>query len=218
MEEGSLRCDANVSVRRRGAEKFGTKAEVKNVNSFRFMSNRKRKSISTAYACARSAIAFSRLVTTRPGTAIGPGAGFAGGEVIFEGRNITKLDRRHMKPVRADMQIIFQDPFGSLNPVKTIRYAIERPIIRHHSPQSGAINRVYELLETVGLTPPQDIANRFPYQLSGGQRQRVAMGRAIIRDVSDRVRELSRSNPPAVQTRRLAPCPPPEPTQLALAI
>ena len=102
------------------------------------------------------------------------------GQILLHGQDVLKTEpRRGSLAYRKAVQMIFQDPFGSLNPLKTIRYAIERPIIRHHNAQSGAINRVYELLETVGLTPPQDIANRFPYQLSGGQRQRVAIARAL---------------------------------------
>src|SRR4051794_16868732 len=102
------------------------------------------------------------------------------GQILLHGQDVLKTEpRRGSQAYRKAVQMIFQDPFGSLNPLKTIRHAIERPIIRHHHPQSGAINRVYELLETVGLTPPQDIANRFPYQLSGGQRQRVAIARAL---------------------------------------
>jgi peptide/nickel transport system ATP-binding protein len=102
------------------------------------------------------------------------------GQILLHGQDVLKTEpRRASLAYRKAVQMIFQDPFGSLNPLKTIGYAIERPMVRHGSLKGSGINAVYELLETVGLTPPQDIANRHPYQLSGGQRQRVAIARAL---------------------------------------
>ena len=81
---------------------------------------------------------------------------------------------------RSQVQMIFQDPFGSLNPVKTIRHHIERPLRIHGIvPRDQVEARVHELLETVGLVPPEHIAAKYPHQLSGGQRQRVAIARAL---------------------------------------
>jgi peptide/nickel transport system ATP-binding protein len=78
------------------------------------------------------------------------------------------------------VQIIFQDPFGSLNPVKTVRHHVERPLRIHRVVPSGQVeDRVHELLRTVGLVPPEDIAAKYPHELSGGQRQRVAIARAL---------------------------------------
>ena len=78
------------------------------------------------------------------------------------------------------MQIIFQDPFGSLNPVKTIRHHVERPLRIHGIVPDDKIDaRVHELLDTVGLVPPEQVAAKYPHQLSGGQRQRVAIARAL---------------------------------------
>ena len=78
------------------------------------------------------------------------------------------------------MQIIFQDPFGSLNPVKTIRHHLERPLRIHGVvPRAQIEERVHELLRTVGLVPPEEIAAKYPHELSGGQRQRVAIARAL---------------------------------------
>jgi peptide/nickel transport system ATP-binding protein len=78
------------------------------------------------------------------------------------------------------VQIIFQDPFGSLNPVKTVRHHIERPLRIHHIVPSRQVEqRVHELLRTVGLVPPEDVAAKYPHELSGGQRQRVAIARAL---------------------------------------
>ncbi len=81
------------------------------------------------------------------------------------------------------MQMIFQDPFGSLNPVHTIYHHIARPLLIHKRAEKEAIpNLVYELLEMVGLTPVKETAEKYPHELSGGQRQRVAIARALLRD------------------------------------
>jgi peptide/nickel transport system ATP-binding protein len=78
------------------------------------------------------------------------------------------------------VQLIFQDPFASLNPVRTIRHHIERPLRIHHVvPKRQVEARVHELLRTVGLVPPEQIARKYPHELSGGQRQRVAIARAL---------------------------------------
>jgi peptide/nickel transport system ATP-binding protein len=78
------------------------------------------------------------------------------------------------------VQIIFQDPFGSLNPVKTIRHHIERPLRIHHVvPRAQVEERAHELLRTVGLVPAGEVADKYPHELSGGQRQRVAIARAL---------------------------------------
>ena len=81
---------------------------------------------------------------------------------------------------RSQVQIIFQDPFDSLNPVKTVRHHIERPLRIHKVVPSNQIEaRVYELLARVGLNPPAEIAAKYPHELSGGQRQRVAIARVL---------------------------------------
>jgi peptide/nickel transport system ATP-binding protein len=82
---------------------------------------------------------------------------------------------------RSRVQMIFQDPFASLNPVHTIGYHLERPLRRHGKARSseGIAARVRDLLETVGLTPADEIARAHPHRLSGGQRQRVAIARAL---------------------------------------
>jgi peptide/nickel transport system ATP-binding protein len=103
------------------------------------------------------------------------------GEVLFEGSDVARVRRRRdVLRYRSQVQMIFQDPFGSLNPVKTIRHHIERPLRIHSIVASDRIeDRVHELLRTVGLVPPEDIAAKFPHELSGGQRQRVAIARAL---------------------------------------
>jgi peptide/nickel transport system ATP-binding protein len=103
------------------------------------------------------------------------------GSVLFEGDDIgARRGRRDVLHYRSKVQMIFQDPFGSLNPVKTIRHHLARPLRIHGVVPSGQVEaRVYELLRTVGLVPPEDIAAKYPYELSGGQRQRVAIARAL---------------------------------------
>src|SRR5246127_1410372 len=99
------------------------------------------------------------------------------GKIIFNGRDITAFTRREMRDVRREMQIIFQDPYASLNPRMTVRDIIGEPLRIHGSyrGQRGR-QRVDELLRTVGLSPEH--ANRFPHEFSGGQRQRIGGARA----------------------------------------
>jgi peptide/nickel transport system ATP-binding protein len=98
-----------------------------------------------------------------------------GGRVLFDGE-----DARDDRQYRSQVQMIFQDPFGSLNPVKTVQHHIARPLRIHRIVSRSQVTaRVHELLETVGLVPPEDIAAKYPHELSGGQRQRVAIARAL---------------------------------------
>ncbi len=103
------------------------------------------------------------------------------GEVLFEGSDVLGVHgRRDVLHYRSQVQMIFQDPFGSLNPVKTVRHHVERPLRIHRIvPSSQIEERVHELLRTVGLVPPEDVAAKYPHELSGGQRQRVAIARAL---------------------------------------
>jgi len=103
------------------------------------------------------------------------------GEVLFEGSDVSHVRRRRdVLRYRSQVQIIFQDPFSSLNPVKTVRHHVERPLRIHKIVPSRQVEqRVHELLRTVGLVPPEDIAAKYPHELSGGQRQRVAIARAL---------------------------------------
>ncbi len=101
------------------------------------------------------------------------------GEVWFEGKNVTTLDRRSLGALRRDMQIIFQDPYASLNPRMTIGAIIGEALIIHGlvKDRHAFEDRVTELLETVGLTA--DHMRRYPHEFSGGQRQRVGIARAL---------------------------------------
>ncbi len=100
------------------------------------------------------------------------------GRIIFDGRDITTLKRRDMRPVRRDIQIVFQDPYASLNPRMTVRDIVGEPLRIHGLYRRGeGGRRVEELLRTVGLSPEH--ANRFPHEFSGGQRQRIGVARAL---------------------------------------
>ena len=100
------------------------------------------------------------------------------GKIIFNGQDITKFSRRQMRDVRRDMQIVFQDPYASLNPRMTVRDIIGEPLKIHGSYHGDrGKQRVTELLRTVGLSPEH--ANRFPHEFSGGQRQRIGVARAL---------------------------------------
>ncbi len=104
------------------------------------------------------------------------------GQALYHGEDMLRLRRRgELLRYRRQVQMIFQDPFGSLNPVKSVAHHILRPLAIHHQVADGraARERVYELLHTVGLTPPEEVAAKFPHQLSGGQRQRVSFARAL---------------------------------------
>jgi peptide/nickel transport system ATP-binding protein len=103
------------------------------------------------------------------------------GKIVFQGRDATGRARRpEVLHYRSQVQMIFQDPFGSLNPVKTVEHHIARPLLIHRlSTREHLRVRVHELLRTVGLVPPEQFAAKYPHQLSGGQRQRVAIARAL---------------------------------------
>lgn len=100
------------------------------------------------------------------------------GKIIFEGKDITGLSRREMKPLRSQMQMIFQDPFASLNPRQTVGSLIGATFeIQKITPPGGVKNEIARLMERVGLNPEH--VNRYPHEFSGGQRQRIGVARAI---------------------------------------
>ncbi len=104
------------------------------------------------------------------------------GKVIFDGTNIYEIDKKQLKNYRRQMQIIFQDPYESLNPRKSILDAVSEPINIHKlaSTQEEKEDMVLKALEAVQLFPLPDLMYRFPHELSGGQRQRVAIARALM--------------------------------------
>ncbi|EXL05281.1 glutathione ABC transporter ATP-binding protein [Brucella anthropi] len=100
------------------------------------------------------------------------------GEVLVEGRNILSLDKQAMREMRRSVQMIFQDPYASLNPRMTVGTAIAEPYIEHRlGSVRDAKDVVADMLEKVGLTP--DMAKRYPHEFSGGQRQRICIARAL---------------------------------------
>ncbi len=98
------------------------------------------------------------------------------GRIIFEGRDITKLAPREMRPLRRDIQMVFQDPYSSLNPRKTIGQIIGAPF-QIHKTERDIKRRVQELMDRVGLNPEH--YNRYAHEFSGGQRQRIGVARAL---------------------------------------
>jgi oligopeptide/dipeptide ABC transporter ATP-binding protein len=100
------------------------------------------------------------------------------GRIVFEGRDITKLSRREMRPFRRDMMMVFQDPYASLNARKRVGFIVAEPLELHGiGTAAERKRRVQELLEIVGLNPEH--YNRFPHEFSGGQRQRIGVARAL---------------------------------------
>ncbi|WP_329545356.1 dipeptide ABC transporter ATP-binding protein [Streptomyces sp. NBC_01356] len=101
-----------------------------------------------------------------------------GGTIEFEGQDITRLGAGKMRPLRRDIQMIFQDPYGSLNPRHTIGSIVSAPFrLQGVEPEGGVKKEVQRLLELVGLSPEH--FNRYPHEFSGGQRQRIGIARAL---------------------------------------
>ncbi|WP_406856261.1 oligopeptide/dipeptide ABC transporter ATP-binding protein [Alsobacter sp. KACC 23698] len=115
--------------------------------------------------CGKSTLGRTLLKLTEP----------TAGAILFEGEDLAPLSRRAMTARRRHMQLVFQDPFGSLNPRHKVATIVGEPLAIHGLP--GGLARVRELLSLVGL--PADAADRHPHEFSGGQRQRIAIARAI---------------------------------------
>ena len=102
-----------------------------------------------------------------------------GGSIYFRGQDITNVSKKELRKLREDMQIIFQDPFSSLNPRMTIAEAIAEPLIISGSFSKAEVdNRVKELMDTVGLS--SRLVNTYPHELDGGRRQRIGIARALL--------------------------------------
>jgi oligopeptide/dipeptide ABC transporter ATP-binding protein len=100
------------------------------------------------------------------------------GEIIFGGRNITHLPRKEMKALRKDMQIVFQDPYASLNPRSTVRTILETPLIVHGKRNRQERTKIIEgLIDKIGIR--KDQLDNYPHEFSGGQRQRIGIARAL---------------------------------------
>jgi oligopeptide/dipeptide ABC transporter ATP-binding protein len=103
------------------------------------------------------------------------------GRVLYGGKEVGSLPDEERKSFRRAVQIIHQDPYASLNPIRSVTQILSAPLQRHKlvKSRSELKSRLRELLETVGLTPPEDFLKKHPHQLSGGQRQRVSVARAL---------------------------------------
>ncbi|MCW2901509.1 MAG: oligopeptide/dipeptide transporter, ATPase subunit [Streptosporangiaceae bacterium] len=100
------------------------------------------------------------------------------GKIVFQGQDITHMKQRHMRPLRRDIQMIFQDPYSSLNPRQTVGAIVGAPFkLQKVKTEHGTKKAVQELLELVGLNPEH--YNRYPHEFSGGQRQRIGVARTL---------------------------------------
>jgi peptide/nickel transport system ATP-binding protein len=100
------------------------------------------------------------------------------GRIVFNGRDITHQSQRQIRPLRSDMQIVFQDPYGSLNPRMTVRSIVEEGLVIHgYGDRKKRLAKVQKTLRQVGLDPRY--LNRYPHEFSGGQRQRISVARAL---------------------------------------
>ena len=120
--------------------------------------------------CGKSTTGRSILQLLRP----------TSGEVLYNGKDLTKLSTSELRPIRRDMQIVFQDPYASLNPRLPVSEIVAEPLRIHQRYDAGGKERVRSLLEQVGLN--SEHANRYPHEFSGGQRQRIGIARAIALD------------------------------------
>jgi oligopeptide/dipeptide ABC transporter ATP-binding protein len=103
------------------------------------------------------------------------------GSVLFDGHDIARMSERQLRPLRRDIQIVFQDPHASLNPAMTIEQSVGHPLQIHDVAKGTELKRrVAEALTTVGLSPPEQFMEKYPSDLSGGQKQRAVIARAII--------------------------------------
>ncbi len=104
------------------------------------------------------------------------------GKIYFKGQNISRLKRRRLREFRSQTQMVFQDPYGSLNPYNSVYDSVAAPLNSFQSGMSKSEKRekVLQMLDKVGLRPPESFINEYPKKLSGGQRQRVSIARALI--------------------------------------
>ena len=105
------------------------------------------------------------------------------GTIRFGDTEVATLGKRGIHELHKNVQMVFQDPYAALNPLHTVEYALTRPVLNYTGLRGkDARRRVLDLLETVGLTPVEQFAQKLPHQLSGGQRQRVVIARALASD------------------------------------
>jgi oligopeptide/dipeptide ABC transporter ATP-binding protein len=104
------------------------------------------------------------------------------GSIAVDGRDLTRLSQRRLRPVRRSVQMIYQDPYESLDPRFRVRHAVEEPMLIHRdgADRRERHRRVLEVLARVEMTPPEMYLDRYPHELSGGQRQRVAIAASLV--------------------------------------
>ena len=103
------------------------------------------------------------------------------GQVLYKGKDIWSMSRDEFREYRRNTQIVHQDSYAALNPVRTVYHSLSAPFLHYRLARNRrqARDKVAELLELVGLTPPEQFIDKYPHQLSGGQRQRVVIARAV---------------------------------------
>jgi len=151
---------------------FSKKGMIKAVNNVSLQIKRKRNfTIVGESGCGKSTLGRLMLGLIKPSS----------GRILFEGKDIWKMSRKEFREFRRNAQIIHQDPYSTLNPVRTIHQSLAPPLLRHHIAKNKeeALQIEKNLLLKVGLNPPEDFLNRYPSRMSGGQMQRVAIARAI---------------------------------------
>ena len=122
--------------------------------------------------CGKTSIARAVMRLLRPSS----------GRIVFDDTDITRMSGKKLRPIRAGMQMVFQDPYESLDPRQTVFDLVAEPLAVHGRGRNAAERRqaVYAAMERAGLHPAEDIARRYPHHLSGGQRQRVAIASAMV--------------------------------------
>jgi len=101
------------------------------------------------------------------------------GTIRLDGRQVEVSSRGDFRRYKSEVQLVFQDPFSSLNPIHTVRYHLERPVKLHQGQDAEVDQEVVSLMEQVRLTPAKQFLAKYPHELSGGQRQRVSFARAL---------------------------------------
>ena len=151
-----------------GARVFASRSEIKAVDGVSLaIAKEETLGLVGESGCGKSTLGRAVLRLTE----------LTAGNVRFDGEELTSIGKRELRALRRRMQMVFQDPFGSLNPKMTVRQIIAEPIKVHGTARNGVDARVAELMETVGLHSRQ--MDRYPREFSGGQRQRIAIARAL---------------------------------------